>query len=218
MFNHVSSLPQLSFHNISHILALHLSKDGFRRNAEDPSHDGSRRRWDAKDDGRSIRPGRLCAGPRSPWHQVLQHRVRYRQGHNQGNSTSSGSVYSVCTVSTVCTVCTVCVQCVRHKLDKTSGRVRLDWSLLRFRRFRLLLWNASEVRAEDLDANMSKISEDKHLGIWRGPNVYSYFDTRIVRPKISENDRKWLATRHWVRSARNEVFFEASQGWSTMTD
>ena len=48
------------------------------------------------------------------------------KGHNQGNSTSSGSVYSVCTVSTVCTVCTVCVQCVRHKLDKTSGRVRLD--------------------------------------------------------------------------------------------
>ena len=81
-------------------------------------------------------------------------------------------------------VCTVCVQCVRHKLDRTSGRVRLDWSLLRFRRFRLLLWNASEVRAEDLDANMSKISEDKHLGIWRGPNVYSYFDTRIVRPKM----------------------------------
>ena len=39
-----------------------------------------------------------------------------------------------------------------------------------------------QVRAEDLDANMSKISEDKHLGIWRGPNVYSYFDTRIVRP------------------------------------
>ncbi|CAE7827113.1 DRG2 [Symbiodinium sp. CCMP2456] len=39
----------------------------------------------------------------------------------------------------------------------------------------------TKVRAEDLDANMSKISEDKHLGIWRGPNVYSYFDTRIVR-------------------------------------
>eukprot|EP00438_Fugacium_kawagutii_P009531 Skav209804 [mRNA] locus=scaffold1201:318280:327864:- [translate_table: standard] len=37
----------------------------------------------------------------------------------------------------------------------------------------------TKVRAEDLDANMSKISEDKHLGIWRGPNVYSYFDTRI---------------------------------------
>lgn len=42
----------------------------------------------------------------------------------------------------------------------------------------------SQVRAEDLDANMSKISEDKHLGIWRGPNVYSYFDTRIVRSSV----------------------------------
>ncbi|CAE8699413.1 unnamed protein product [Polarella glacialis] len=40
---------------------------------------------------------------------------------------------------------------------------------------------ATKVRAEDLDANMSKISEDKKLGLWRGPNVYSYFDTRIVR-------------------------------------
>mmetsp|Transcript_98163 Transcript_98163/g.174754 ORF Transcript_98163/g.174754 Transcript_98163/m.174754 type:complete len:534 (-) Transcript_98163:116-1717(-) len=39
----------------------------------------------------------------------------------------------------------------------------------------------TKVRAEDLDANMSKITEDKHLGIWRGPNTYSYFDTRIVR-------------------------------------
>lgn len=39
----------------------------------------------------------------------------------------------------------------------------------------------TKVRAEDLDANMSKITEDKKLGIWRGPNVYSYFDTRIVR-------------------------------------
>lgn len=38
-----------------------------------------------------------------------------------------------------------------------------------------------KMRAEDLDANMSKISEDKKLGIWRGPFVYSYFDTRIVR-------------------------------------
>jgi len=37
------------------------------------------------------------------------------------------------------------------------------------------------MRSEDLDANMSKISEDKHLGIWRGPFVYSYFDTRVVR-------------------------------------
>ena len=45
------------------------------------------------------------------------------------------------------------------------------------------------MRAEDLDANMSKISEDKHLGIWRGPNVYSYFDTRIVR-RISAAKRR----------------------------
>ena len=179
MFHHVSSLPQLSFHNISHILALHLSKDGFWRNAEDPSHDGSRRRWDAKDDGRSIRPGRLCAGPRSPWHQVLQHRVRYRQGHNQGNSTSSGSVVQCL------------LRCVYSVYDTSwIGPVdEWDWTEVcdgsaMLRRFRLLLWNASEVRAEDLDANMSKISEDKHLGIWRGPNVYSYFDTRIVRPKM----------------------------------
>jgi len=38
-----------------------------------------------------------------------------------------------------------------------------------------------KARAEDLDLNFAKISEDKHLGIWRGPHVYSYFDTRIVR-------------------------------------
>merc|ERR1719436_496999 len=38
-----------------------------------------------------------------------------------------------------------------------------------------------KIRGEDMDANMSKISEDKKLGIWRGPFVYSYFDTRIVR-------------------------------------
>eukprot|EP00933_Yihiella_yeosuensis_P026710 TRINITY_DN20776_c0_g1_i1.p1 TRINITY_DN20776_c0_g1~~TRINITY_DN20776_c0_g1_i1.p1 ORF type:complete len:552 (-),score=152.43 TRINITY_DN20776_c0_g1_i1:313-1899(-) len=39
----------------------------------------------------------------------------------------------------------------------------------------------TKVRGEDLDANISKITEDKHLGVWRGPHVYSYFDTRIVR-------------------------------------
>jgi len=39
----------------------------------------------------------------------------------------------------------------------------------------------SKLRSEDMDANMSKITEDKKLGIWRGPFVYSYFDTRIVR-------------------------------------
>ena len=47
-----------------------------------------------------------------------------------------------------------------------------------------------------MDANMSKISEDKHLGIWRGPNVYSYFDTRIVRPKMI--DRKTLSQKCWT--------------------
>jgi len=40
---------------------------------------------------------------------------------------------------------------------------------------------APKLRAEDLDSNFAKISEDKHLGIWRGPFVYSFFDTRIVR-------------------------------------
>jgi len=38
-----------------------------------------------------------------------------------------------------------------------------------------------KVRPEDLDLNFAKISEDKKLGIWRGPHTYSYFDTRIVR-------------------------------------
>merc|ERR1740121_3344564 len=38
-----------------------------------------------------------------------------------------------------------------------------------------------KVRSQDMDANISKISEDKRLGVWRGPHVYSYFDTRIVR-------------------------------------
>lgn len=38
-----------------------------------------------------------------------------------------------------------------------------------------------KVRAEDLDLNFAKISEDTKLGIWRGPHVYSYFDTRVVR-------------------------------------
>lgn len=39
----------------------------------------------------------------------------------------------------------------------------------------------SKPRQEDLDTNFSKITEDKKLGLWRGPHVYSYFDTRIVR-------------------------------------
>eukprot|EP00449_Zooxanthella_nutricula_P031491 CAMPEP_0198490358 /NCGR_PEP_ID=MMETSP1462-20131121/2065_1 /TAXON_ID=1333877 /ORGANISM="Brandtodinium nutriculum, Strain RCC3387" /LENGTH=525 /DNA_ID=CAMNT_0044218911 /DNA_START=77 /DNA_END=1650 /DNA_ORIENTATION=+ len=38
-----------------------------------------------------------------------------------------------------------------------------------------------KLRGEDLDANMSKISQDPKLGVWRGPFTYSYFDTRIVR-------------------------------------
>mmetsp|Transcript_25639 Transcript_25639/g.56549 ORF Transcript_25639/g.56549 Transcript_25639/m.56549 type:complete len:524 (-) Transcript_25639:92-1663(-) len=38
-----------------------------------------------------------------------------------------------------------------------------------------------KVRQEDLDANLARITEDKRFGIWRGPFVYSYFDTRIVR-------------------------------------
>lgn len=38
-----------------------------------------------------------------------------------------------------------------------------------------------KLRSEDLDANISRITEDTHLGIWRGPFTYSYFDTRIVR-------------------------------------
>jgi len=38
-----------------------------------------------------------------------------------------------------------------------------------------------KVRSQDMDANISKISEDKRLRVWRGPHVYSYFDTRIVR-------------------------------------
>lgn len=38
-----------------------------------------------------------------------------------------------------------------------------------------------KLRSEDLDANIAKITEDTHLGVWRGPFVYSYFDTRIVR-------------------------------------
>jgi len=39
----------------------------------------------------------------------------------------------------------------------------------------------AKLRREDLDANMARISQDKNLGVWRGPFVYSYFDTRIVR-------------------------------------
>lgn len=38
-----------------------------------------------------------------------------------------------------------------------------------------------KLRQEDLDANMARVTQDPKLGIWRGPFVYSYFDTRIVR-------------------------------------
>eukprot|EP00413_Alexandrium_margalefii_P050175 CAMPEP_0204606750 /NCGR_PEP_ID=MMETSP0661-20131031/59262_1 /ASSEMBLY_ACC=CAM_ASM_000606 /TAXON_ID=109239 /ORGANISM="Alexandrium margalefi, Strain AMGDE01CS-322" /LENGTH=519 /DNA_ID=CAMNT_0051618103 /DNA_START=81 /DNA_END=1640 /DNA_ORIENTATION=+ len=36
-------------------------------------------------------------------------------------------------------------------------------------------------REEDKDENMTKISEDKKLGVWRAPYVSSFFDTRVVR-------------------------------------
>merc|ERR1719511_86799 len=36
-------------------------------------------------------------------------------------------------------------------------------------------------REEDKDENMTKISEDKKLGVWRAPYVHSIFDTRLVR-------------------------------------
>lgn len=39
----------------------------------------------------------------------------------------------------------------------------------------------TKMRSEDMDANFSKISEDKKLGVWRGPFQYSWIDTRIVR-------------------------------------
>merc|ERR1719188_709602 len=36
-------------------------------------------------------------------------------------------------------------------------------------------------RDEDMDYNMTMVSEDKKLGVWRAPYVHSFFDTRIVR-------------------------------------
>uniref|UniRef100_A0A6T1LM78 Saccharopine dehydrogenase-like C-terminal domain-containing protein n=1 Tax=Alexandrium monilatum TaxID=311494 RepID=A0A6T1LM78_9DINO len=36
-------------------------------------------------------------------------------------------------------------------------------------------------RDEDKDENMTKITEDKKLGVWRAPFVHSFFDTRVVR-------------------------------------
>jgi len=36
-------------------------------------------------------------------------------------------------------------------------------------------------REEDKDENMTRVSEDKKLGVWRAPFVHSFFDTRVVR-------------------------------------
>eukprot|EP00747_Dinoflagellata_sp_TGD_P026821 gnl/TRDRNA2_/TRDRNA2_132197_c0_seq4.p1 gnl/TRDRNA2_/TRDRNA2_132197_c0~~gnl/TRDRNA2_/TRDRNA2_132197_c0_seq4.p1 ORF type:complete len:572 (-),score=142.14 gnl/TRDRNA2_/TRDRNA2_132197_c0_seq4:103-1818(-) len=38
-----------------------------------------------------------------------------------------------------------------------------------------------KIRKEDMDAQLSKISEDTINGIWRAPHTYAYFDTRVVR-------------------------------------
>jgi len=39
----------------------------------------------------------------------------------------------------------------------------------------------TRMRPEDMDANFNRITEDKRHGIWRGPFLYSAFDTRVVR-------------------------------------
>merc|ERR1712190_94953 len=39
----------------------------------------------------------------------------------------------------------------------------------------------AKARAEDKDTNMTEVSEDKKLGVWRAPYVHSFFDTRVVR-------------------------------------
>mmetsp|Transcript_108135 Transcript_108135/g.220803 ORF Transcript_108135/g.220803 Transcript_108135/m.220803 type:complete len:523 (+) Transcript_108135:66-1634(+) len=39
----------------------------------------------------------------------------------------------------------------------------------------------AKARAEDKDINMTEVSEDKKLGVWRAPYVHSFFDTRVVR-------------------------------------
>lgn len=39
----------------------------------------------------------------------------------------------------------------------------------------------TKTRAEDRDAGMAKVSEDKKLGVWRAPYVNAIFDTRVVR-------------------------------------
>jgi len=38
-----------------------------------------------------------------------------------------------------------------------------------------------KTRAEDQDLNMTKVTEDRKMGVWRAPSVSSFFDTRIVR-------------------------------------
>lgn len=39
----------------------------------------------------------------------------------------------------------------------------------------------TRMRPEDMDANFARVTEDKRLRLWRGPFIYSKFDTRIVR-------------------------------------
>lgn len=39
----------------------------------------------------------------------------------------------------------------------------------------------AKARNEDKDVNMTKISEDKKMGVWRAPYVHGLFDTRVVR-------------------------------------
>merc|ERR1712190_443702 len=39
----------------------------------------------------------------------------------------------------------------------------------------------AKARAEDKDTNMTEVSEDKKLGVWRAPYQHSFFDTRVVR-------------------------------------
>jgi len=38
-----------------------------------------------------------------------------------------------------------------------------------------------KLRKEEADAQMSKVSQCEYTGVWRAPNPYAFFDTRIVR-------------------------------------
>jgi len=38
-----------------------------------------------------------------------------------------------------------------------------------------------KTRQEDMDANLSRVAEDKKNGCWRAPFVYSFFETRVIR-------------------------------------